>query len=247
MALTKEPIYATIARNLAQRISSKEFPVGSLLPTEQQLCREYDVSRHTIREALRELSDIGLVSRKKHVGTTVEEIKQVSRNEHSMASLEDLITLANTHIRVVLDIENVIADQEVVDLIDCPLGSRWLKIISLRENDQDKQNPICITHSYVSEIYAEIGKMVQKDPFALISDLIEKQYGRRSVEVHQTITAVAISEQNAQTLNGTPYSPGLKIIRRYMDRQNKMFETTVSIHPMGRYSCSIILKRIDKK
>lgn len=246
MAIAKEPIYATLARDLAQRISNKEFPVGSLLPTEQQLCTEYQVSRHTIREALRELSDIGLVSRKKHVGTTVEEIKQLSRNEHSLATLEDLLTLANTHIRVVLEIETVTADQALVDLIGCALGSRWLRIVSVRENDQDKTRPICITNSYVSEIYRDIGKLVQKDPFALISDLIEKQYGRRSIEVQQTITAVAINAEEAEVLNAEVGSPALKIIRQYKDRLGKMFETTVSIHPMGRYSCSVVLKRVEK-
>ncbi|MFV0569770.1 MAG: GntR family transcriptional regulator, partial [Citrobacter portucalensis] len=34
----------------------------------------------------------------------------------------------------------------------------------------------------------------------------------------------------------------MRIVRRYLDRDGKVFETTISIHPAGRYTCSIVLK-----
>ncbi|HBO39287.1 MAG TPA: GntR family transcriptional regulator [Pasteurellaceae bacterium] len=244
----KEPLYIGIAKALAQRISQGEFTTGTLLPTEMELCEEYQASRHTIRDALRELSDIGLVSRKKRIGTRVEEIKDTTINGgHSLASLDDLVSLAKNNLRVVRKIEEIVADQDLAYIIGCPPGSRWLCIESIRENNNAKDAPICLTHSYVSAAYSKIGELIRQDPFALISDLIEQQYGRRSIEVRQIITAVTISEYEASVLNTKIGNPALKIIRHYIDRLGKVFETTVSVHPADRYACSIILKRVNTK
>ncbi|MDY4280076.1 MAG: GntR family transcriptional regulator [[Pasteurella] mairii] len=243
----KESRYINIAKELAQRISKGEFPVGSLLPTEMELCETYQASRHTIRDALRELSDIGLVSRKKRIGTRVESIAETPINRaQSLASLEDLVELAKNNVRVVKDIQTRVADSALADLIGCPLGSHWIQIESVREDADNTNAPICITDSYVHASYEKIVELIKSDPYALISDLIEQQYGRRSVEVRQTITAVAINSREAKILHAEEGFPALKIIRHYLDRLGKVIETTVSIHPAGRYTCSIILKRMTK-
>ena len=41
--------YSTVAKDLMEGIASGRYPVGSLLPTEFELCDLYDVSRHTVR------------------------------------------------------------------------------------------------------------------------------------------------------------------------------------------------------
>ena len=51
----RQPLYLQVAHNLSKAIAAKRFAVGSLLPTEEELCAEFDVSRHTIREAIRHL------------------------------------------------------------------------------------------------------------------------------------------------------------------------------------------------
>ncbi|NSL19695.1 GntR family transcriptional regulator, partial [Tatlockia micdadei] len=67
-----ETRYAQVARDLSERIASGEYAVGALLPTELELCDRYGVSRHTVRAAIAELQQSGLVSRRKKVGTRVE-------------------------------------------------------------------------------------------------------------------------------------------------------------------------------
>ncbi|MGG2140203.1 GntR family transcriptional regulator [Symbiopectobacterium sp. RP] len=59
--LMKESLYRRIVRELAQQILSGQYPVGSLLPTEMALCEHYQVSGHTMREALRDLTEQGLI------------------------------------------------------------------------------------------------------------------------------------------------------------------------------------------
>src|SRR3954470_12335902 len=56
--LTREfglPLYQQIHHLLRHRIGIGEYPPGSKIPSEHDLCRELAVSRVTVREALREL------------------------------------------------------------------------------------------------------------------------------------------------------------------------------------------------
>ena len=67
----KQHRYALIAKDLAARIRSGKVAVGEALPTEAVLCRRYRVSRYTAREALRQLREAGLISRRPRAGTRV--------------------------------------------------------------------------------------------------------------------------------------------------------------------------------
>ena len=67
-----EPRYAALARQIAQHITEGQHPVGSLLPGEVELAEQHGVSRATIRMAMRQLQDMGLISRRKRAGTRVE-------------------------------------------------------------------------------------------------------------------------------------------------------------------------------
>jgi GntR family transcriptional repressor for pyruvate dehydrogenase complex len=60
-----------IVSDLRERILGGELPHGSRLPAERELAEEYGVSGATIREAVRVLSSVGLVSVRHGAGTFV--------------------------------------------------------------------------------------------------------------------------------------------------------------------------------
>jgi GntR family transcriptional regulator len=64
-------LHKSLSDELLRMIKNGDYPVGSNLPTENELCARFGVSRHTVREATRRLSDLGLVVRKPRTGTTV--------------------------------------------------------------------------------------------------------------------------------------------------------------------------------
>src|ERR1700733_15713490 len=64
------PLYLQVVRALKDEIVSGVFPVGSQLPTEEELCVRFSVSRYTVREALRRLREDSLVSSRQGAGTT---------------------------------------------------------------------------------------------------------------------------------------------------------------------------------
>lgn len=54
--------YRHIATALRERLASGEFTPGTTLPSESALCAEYRVARNTIRRALDELAEEGLLA-----------------------------------------------------------------------------------------------------------------------------------------------------------------------------------------
>ncbi|MGP3914258.1 GntR family transcriptional regulator [Nonomuraea sp. 10N515B] len=59
--LTGGRVYTQIADRLRARIRSGEFPSGTALPSEAELCRAFGVARNTVRRGLAILEDEGLL------------------------------------------------------------------------------------------------------------------------------------------------------------------------------------------
>lgn len=238
-----EPRYALIARILAEGIAEGRYPAGSLLPSEAALSKRFEASRHTIREALGELAQSGLVSRRNGVGTLVEARDMAGGFDASLASLEDLTQFAATHRRVIRAVNEVVADRDLARAVGVKPGTRWLHIASVRVSSEKGQPPVCWTDNYVPAHYAALRELLEDNPSALISDVIETRFGRRSVEVRQTIEAAALPEAAARELDATPGGPALRIVRRYLDRAGEAVSTTISLHPAGRFVFSMTLRR----
>jgi DNA-binding GntR family transcriptional regulator len=56
-----EPVYEQIAARLREQIRSRKLRPGQRVPSETRMCQEYEVSRDTVRAAIRVLRDEGLV------------------------------------------------------------------------------------------------------------------------------------------------------------------------------------------
>lgn len=60
-----------LKKELYDKIRNKEWMPGHMIPSERELCEEYNVSRITVREALKELVQAGYLVRKQGKGTFV--------------------------------------------------------------------------------------------------------------------------------------------------------------------------------
>ncbi len=65
----KEPLYQRIYSAIKQRIDAGEWGLGAILPTENELCESYQVSRGTVRQVMAKLERDGMVRRERGRGT----------------------------------------------------------------------------------------------------------------------------------------------------------------------------------
>ena len=232
-----------LTRDLANGIASGRYPVGSLLPPELELCTQYGASRHTMRVAIGELVQLGLVSRRKRAGTRVETQTPPEVYRQSLSSLAELTQFGQTHRRVVQEAVEVVADFALAKTLGCPAGSRWLRISSVRLDARPATPPVAWTDVYVPSDAADIVARMRASPEALVSTLIERRLGRPIVEVTQDATAVPLPERLARPLQADAGSPALRIVRRYVDAAGEVLEYSDTVHPAGRFTLSTRLER----
>jgi GntR family transcriptional regulator len=69
-----QKLYLQLCEIIKRKIESKEWGVGSQIPTEDELCKMYDVSRATVRAAVLELVRQGYLYRQQGKGTFVKQL-----------------------------------------------------------------------------------------------------------------------------------------------------------------------------
>ncbi|AOZ01737.1 GntR family transcriptional regulator [Cupriavidus sp. USMAHM13] len=235
---------ADITRQLLDGITTGRLPVGTLLPTEFELCEQFQASRYTIRAVLQELQELGLVSRRKNVGTRVEATRPKAVFRPTLASVDDLVQFGAEHLRVVQAVETVAVAGEAAREIGCAEGTPWLRIASVRLREGARTAPMAWTDVYIDPAYEEIGEEVRRSPDKLVSALIESRYARQIAEIQQDVRASTLADARiAQALQLEPGAAVLKIVRRYMDAAGETFEVSVTVHPAESFSVSMRLKR----
>ncbi len=80
------PLYLQLKSKIKEAISNGNLKPGDQIPTEHQLCEEFDISRTPVRQALQELVNEGVLSRQQGSGTFV------SQNPAEEVSISALIT-----------------------------------------------------------------------------------------------------------------------------------------------------------
>ncbi|TXI05079.1 MAG: GntR family transcriptional regulator [Pseudomonas monteilii] len=238
--------YSTVAKDLMEGIASGRYPVGSLLPTEFELCDLYDVSRHTVRAAINQLLNQGLVSRRKRVGTRVEASSPRGGYSQSLASVADLAQLAQlaqNQQREIQDVRHFVADLSEAARLGLVPGEHYFCVSSIRVDRVHNAAPLCWTDVYAQRDYAEVIELAREHPDQLIAGLIEQHYGRAIAVVDQQVRAVLLSAEMARVLKAETGAPGLKIIRHYREENGDLMAVSETVHPDDRFTLVSQMRR----
>lgn len=214
------PRYMQILGVLRQRLEEGRYPVEGSLPTEQELCEEFEASRYTVREALRRLVDQGMVQRRQGAGSVVVAQRPQARYVHSLSSLADLFQFAlDTHYEV-LSSERVALSDEVAAALDAEPGARWHLVKGIRRT-QAGGAVVCYTHSYIPDRLKGLIRRLPGCVGPFYAFLSEKS-GEEIVEADQEIRGEAMSEEVAAHLGRDPGTVALRVLRRYLSRQGML-------------------------
>jgi GntR family transcriptional regulator len=228
------PRYQQVANELIDRISGGIYPIGALLPTEMELCRQYRISRSTVREALRKLRDIGLISRRRRVGTKVVSRAPSASYRQPTNSITDLLQYADDTRVEILAKKRVICEPALAEQLECRVGRAWLRIDSLR-TIPDTPNPICMTTAYLDARLPNLERNLEGID-GPISAMLERTYGVRIARIEQSIQAIALGKRQAKLLKAEPGSPALLATRRYYREDGSLIEHSSAIHPSDRFT-----------
>lgn len=89
--------YEQIVAEIKAKILTTEYVIGELIPSEQQLQNEFDVSRHTVRQALAVLVNEGYVRKEQGLGTFADD-KYLSKDNGSKKTVGIITTYFSDYI-----------------------------------------------------------------------------------------------------------------------------------------------------
>ncbi len=233
------PLYRRLAREIRQDIVTGAHPVGSLLPTEQQLCDRFGASRYTVREALRLLGEDGMVQRQQGRGTEVISITERPVFAQSLTSLTQLYDYAAETRLIVERVIRIVPDPALAHELGRKPGREWVLAEGVRRTNQAEL--ICVSHVYVHQDFAAISGELETHNGAIHS-LIESRFDVQVVEVHQEIMSVKLDNNTARTLEMPAKADALLVTRRYLARDDRPVLVSFNWHPLAGFRYGQVIR-----
>jgi len=236
-------LYLQVARTLKEEIVGGVYPVGSQLPTEDDLCERFSISRYTVREALRRLREDNLVASRQGAGTIVVPPRSSDSYVHDVMSINDLVAFAIGTRFAIESIKMILINGKLASRTGLASGDEWLSVCGFRHKD-GVESPLCWTEYYINRDFAAVGRLLQRHT-GPIFPLIEDLFGQTIVEVHQEIAATLISPALAGGLQVEAGGAALEFRRTYKMSNGKIAQVTINTHPASRFRHSMTMRRVN--
>ncbi|MBF8435569.1 GntR family transcriptional regulator [Halanaerobiaceae bacterium Z-7014] len=144
---TPVPLYYQLKNIIKEQIEKGYLKPGDTVPPERILAESYDVSRPTIRKALSELVNEGLLNREKGKGTFVSEPKfEFSFVQKLMTFYDDMVTKGFKPKTNVITKELKEADRDLAEKLSISVGDKYIYIKRVRSI---KGEPIVIVENHI--------------------------------------------------------------------------------------------------
>lgn len=199
------PLYFQLKSIMVERISAGTLKPNDQLPTEDEMARQFAVSKSTVRQALSELAGEGVVRRVQGRGTFVAE-PRVEQGPRELTSFTDEMRKRGLRpSSKVLFKEVTQADAEIAEKLRLEEGQEVFHLRRLRYADaevmglQTSYVPISLVPDIMGEDFGT----------ASLYEILEKKYGITFTHAQETHWAVLLELAEAELLAVPEGSPGL--------------------------------------
>ena len=140
------PLYSQLVGIVKRNISAGTLAAGDLLPSEAELCKTFDISRSTVRQAIGTLESEGLVVRKQGRGTFVAEPKMRRRTENVYSFTSEITAMGLTPSSTLMDFEIIDPTPDIVKMLELGAGdARVYRFTRIRKVNGE---PLILETSY---------------------------------------------------------------------------------------------------
>jgi GntR family transcriptional regulator, phosphonate transport system regulatory protein len=202
-ALQGVTLWRRIADDVEQEIIAGVYAIGERLPGEVEIAQRFDVNRHTVRRALAELAERGLVRAERGSGTFVEP-RRIAYPIGTRTRFSEIVGGAGREVggRLMADSEEP-ASGAVAARLRIPVGAPVVRLEILRSADG---LPICAGTTWlpakrlpgVAQVYR-----AKRGMTATLAQFGIRDYRRHSTRISAT-SADALDAQRLRTVPGRP-------------------------------------------
>lgn len=233
------PQYAKLAQDLISRIEAGRLKVGDRLPTEQEMCQHFGVSRVTVRAALAELERRGLVVRRPRLGTTVASDRTLPGFIHAGDSIQSLLSFTRELPFVLLASQELSLSAAEAHAAQLGKGYRVLRICGVR--GKPTMLPAIYSVHLIPVLLAPPPDQIDGLSRS-IPEWLAERHGEQIGEIRQVIDVSRLDATAARALEARAGTPALRTQRWYYFRSGELALMATGWSPEGRYSITSTLR-----
>lgn len=225
----EKPKYLQIKENIMEAVEGQS--PNTPIPSEREIALQYDASRMTVRRAIEELVDEGVLYREKNVGTFISDKKIHKKIDPVMLeeSNEKNTKYKILYFNMYYDIKN---NQDILENLETKDGEMVLRIVRLVEKNEI---PICIEEIFITR------NELPEDNIDVLNEYLNFDNYIDKVSMKQVFVPMIVPTQYAKLLNIKINVPIIRIdnliskkngmpfmfIKSYYNPENKKIEITV--------------------
>lgn len=229
------PKYLQIREILLRWVADRE--VGDMLPSEKALSHEFQVSRVTIREALKSLEQDGIIARRAGVGTWVARAAPLVADQRATGPIEEFVRLGIKTSTTLLSTGLITAPPEVAAVFR--QGEDWTVLEAQRLRLVEGEPFLLLNAYFPPNIGRKVANISHSD--TLYVPTLRALYDAEIREEWQRIEATAIDSKLAKILKIKTGSPVLVVNRLFVDSQRKPVVYFNTIFRADRYYYTVKL------
>jgi DNA-binding GntR family transcriptional regulator len=228
------PLYFQIANRIEQAIVNGQLPAGARLENEIAMGERLNLSRPTVRRALQELVDKGLLVRRRGIGTQVVR-GPVSRKVELTSLFDDLSRDGHRPVTALLSREVILADGHLAERLSVPPGAPVLHARRLRLSDGV---PLAILENFLPEEFTDLrtADLERRGLYQLM-----RSRGVQIRVAQQRIGARAATAEESGLLEIKSHGPVLTMERTAYDNLGKAVELGHHCYRPDLYSFEMTL------
>lgn len=226
--------YESVADDIRKKIASGVYGPNDQLPTTPELCDLYDVSKITIKKAMDELVQQGLIARRRGSGTYVKRVPQPEAQSPSGWDMSSQMTgfcAEHPGEKVTSDVHEfsvVRPKPDVAELLGMDADEFAYYVCRTRLIDDVPQ---VIEYTFMP--IKLIPDLRERNVETTIYGYIEGDLGLKIGSAHRTLRAVLPSKSEVGWLDVTPTTPLLEVEQvGYLD-DGVPFEYSIARHARG--------------
>lgn len=205
----RETVYTVIYKDLRNRIFSGQFQPGDLLPSEKQLCAEFDSSRETVRKGLKLLESEGLIFSRPKIGYFV---SSPNHNDFILSYSEEFLNCTAQY----CDISGLVPDANLQKCLHIPEDRKVIKLSQIYRNSEG--TPIAYEEKFIP--YERAYPSVESEMrYAVLPEITLSKIATFEYYAEVEISAVLAGESEAKML-GCKVGDALLLTERFFTRQD---------------------------
>ncbi|WCF39119.1 GntR family transcriptional regulator [Enterobacter roggenkampii] len=233
-----KPMYRQIADALREKISAGELKPGDALPTESSLQEAFNVSRVTVRQALKLLTEEQIVESIQGSGTYVKE-ERVNYDIYQLTGFYEKLADRNVDTHSEVSIFEVLkADAKLAEKLNL---SHDDKVWHVKRVRFIKQKPVILEETWMPlALFPDLTWEVMENSKYHYVEQIKKLVIDRS---EQELVPIMPSEEAIAALSLDPAKPILEKVSRGFLKDGRVFEYSRNVFNTDDYKFTLVARR----